>query len=140
MTKIKKIVLSAAASFFLLIPISPVYLSAEVCPPDRPACASEPTSTIGNGCAADKANPTHCLSHNPIINDLNIVVNVLSGLVGVVVVGSIILGGVQFIAAGDKADAVAGAKKRIINGFTALGAFLFIYTFLQWLIPGGVFK
>lgn len=79
------------------------------------------------------------LKDNPIIGDLNLITNVLAALVGVVVVGTIILGGVQFAAAGDKAEAISAAKQRIINGLTALAAFLFIYAFLQWLIPGGVF-
>lgn len=115
-----------------------------------PALASVPEGTgtggtstssdLGNGCASDSGSPTNCLSHNVIVTDLNTIVNVLAGLVGIVVVGTIIAGGVQYVAAGDKAEATAGAKKRIINGLTALGAFLFIYTFLQWLIPGGVFK
>lgn len=85
-------------------------------------------------------NSPGALKDNPIVGDLNTIVNVLAGLVGVVVVGSIILGGVQFTAAGDKAERVTAAKQRIINGLIALVAFLFIYSFLQWLIPGGVFQ
>lgn len=94
---------------------------------------------LGNDCP-DFANKTGVCSTNPIVGDLNTIVNVLAALVGVVVVGSIILGGIQFSAAGDKAEAVSAAKKRIINGLIALAAFLFIYTFLQWLIPGGIFQ
>lgn len=92
--------------------------------------------TLGNGC--DKK--LGICSDNPIVKDLNIIVGFLSGLVGVVVVGVIILGGIQYAMAGDKAEAVSAAKKRIINGLTALIAFLFIFAFLQWLIPGGIFK
>lgn len=84
-------------------------------------------------------NPV-ALKDNPIVGDLNTIVNVLAALVGVVVVGTIILGGVQFAAAGDKAERVSAAKQRIINGLTALAAFLFVYAFLQWLVPGGIFQ
>lgn len=79
------------------------------------------------------------LKNNPIVKDLNQVINFLSAAVGVVVVGTIILGGIQYTMAGDNASALGAAKQRIINGLTALIAFLFMYAFLQWLVPGGVF-
>jgi len=85
------------------------------------------------------AKPTD-LKDNPIVKNINNIVDVLAGLVGVVVVGTIILGGIQYAMAGDKAEAVGAAKQRIINGLIALVAFLFIFAFLQWLIPGGIFK
>jgi hypothetical protein len=59
--------------------------------------------------------------------------------VGVVVVGVIILGGIQYTMAGDNPQAVTAAKQRIINGLIALAAFLLMFAFLEWLIPGGIF-
>ncbi len=100
---------------------------------------------VGNGCASkpDKKLTTtdqqQCLKQTKLVDDINTIVNFLSGLVGVVVVGVIILGGIQYAMAGDKAEAVSAAKKRIVNGLIALIAFLFIFAFLQWLIPGGLF-
>ena len=88
---------------------------------------------------AASTNLNATLKQNPIIRDLQTIVNFLSAGVGVVVVGVIILGGIQYAAAGDKAEAVSAAKKRIINGLIALVAFLLTFAFLQWLIPGGVF-
>lgn len=76
---------------------------------------------------------------NPIVKDLNQAVNFLAALVGVVVVGTIILGGIQYTMAGDNPSALGAAKQRIINGLIALLAFLFMYAFLQWLVPGGAF-
>jgi len=87
-----------------------------------------------------KVNEQSKLSDNPIVKNINKIVGILAGLVGVVVVGTIILGGIQYATAGDKAEAVSAAKQRIINGLIALLAFLFIFAFLQWLVPGGVFK
>ncbi len=95
-------------------------------------------ASIGDGCAGNTADT--CLQKNPIVKDLNTIVNFLSALVGVVVVGVIILGGIQFATAGDKAEAVSAAKTRIVNGVIALVAYLFIFAFLQWLIPGGLFR
>lgn len=90
------------------------------------------------GSNTDCNNETGLCNKNPIVRNLNNIVRVLSALVGVVVVGNIILGGIQFAIAGDKADAVSAAKQRVVNGLIALVAFLFIFAFLQWLIPGGI--
>lgn len=112
----------------------------KVCKKDPAACHSGQRDPKDDSkCLALGSNRV-ALKDNPIVKDLNKIVGVLSGLVGVVVVGVIILGGIQYSIAGDKAEAVSAAKKRIINGVTALIAFLFIFAFLQWLIPGGVFK
>lgn len=80
------------------------------------------------------------LSKNPIVKDLNTIVNFLSAGVGIIVVIVIIIGGIQYAMAGDNAQAVSAAKQRIINGLIAILAFLFMFAFLQWLIPGGVFN
>lgn len=81
-----------------------------------------------------KVNP-----NNPIVKDLNQAITFLSAVVGIVVVGTIILGGIQYTMAGDNPQALSEAKQRITNGLIALLAFLFMYAFLQWLVPGGVF-
>ncbi|CAN5400391.1 hypothetical protein BH10PAT3_BH10PAT3_5520 [soil metagenome] len=74
-----------------------------------------------------------------IIKYLLIFINLLSALVGVVVVGSIIYGGIQYSSAGGDPQKVASAKKRILNALVALIAFIFMYAFLQYIVPGGVF-
>lgn len=80
------------------------------------------------------------LKKNPIVKDLNTIVNFLSAGVGIIVVIVIIVGGIQYSMAGDNPQAVAAARQRILNGLIALMAFLFMFAFLQWLIPGGVFN
>lgn len=82
---------------------------------------------------------------NPIVVNINIIVTFLSALVGVVIVGSLIWGGIQYATAGSdvagsgKPSQVAAAKQRITNSLIALLAYLLIFAFLQWLIPGGIF-
>lgn len=85
------------------------------------------------------ASPLQSLNSNPIIKDINSIVNFLSIGVGVVVIAMLILGGIQYSMAGDKPEAVNAAKQRLINASIALVAYLFIFAFLQWLIPGGIF-
>ncbi|HET7827353.1 MAG TPA: hypothetical protein VFK97_00600 [Candidatus Saccharimonadales bacterium] len=79
-----------------------------------------------------------CLKHNKIIVDLNYIIDFLSAGVGLVVVGSLILGGIQYTMAGGNPDAVGKAKHRITNALLALVVFIFIFAFLQWIIPGGL--
>lgn len=80
------------------------------------------------------------LKTNPIVVDINDFVKFLAAVVGIAVVGSIILGGIQYSSAGDNPQAVVAAKKRITDGLLALLAFLLTFAFLEWLIPGGVFS
>jgi hypothetical protein len=78
-------------------------------------------------------------SNNPLVKALQDIVNFLSAGVGIVVVAMIIVGGIQYSIAGDNQTKVADAKKRIYNAIIALVVFFFIFSFLQWLIPGGLF-
>jgi len=91
---------------------------------------------LGNDC--NGLTSSQCLKNNPITSNLNDAVNFLSAGVGIVVIGVIILGGIQYTLAGDNATATKAARQRIINGLIALFAFLFTYAFLQWIIPGGL--
>ena len=100
------------------------------------------TGSQKNSCqVCQTADPGKCLQGNVIIQDLNTIVKVLSGLVGVVVIAMIITGGIQYaLASGESAEAVSKAKQRIINSLLALFAFMFIFAFLHWTIPGGAFN
>ena len=142
--KLKVIIISFLFAIFLLPFTGLVSAETEPCPPDRPNCSPSSTSPPTGDPNCNKASPTsdslnQCLQGNPIVKDLNDIVTILSALVGVVVVGVIILGGMQYAMAGDKAEAVSAAKQRIINGLIALVAYLFIFAFLQWIVPGGIF-
>lgn len=78
-------------------------------------------------------------TENPIFTWLNLISNILAGIVGVGAILMVIWGGIQYITARDNAQAVQSAKEKIINVVIGLAAFIFLYAFLQWLIPGGIF-
>ncbi len=73
-----------------------------------------------------------------IIDYLVIFIQVLSGLVGLVIIGVMIIGGIQYSTARGNPQAVAAAIQRITNAVLALVVFLFAFALLQWLVPGGV--
>jgi mannose/fructose/N-acetylgalactosamine-specific phosphotransferase system component IID len=82
----------------------------------------------------------NCLQNNQIVKDLNTIVTILSGIVGIVVIGSLIFAGIRYSLAGDNSQEVSAAKQRIINSFIALVVYIAIFSILQWLIPGGLFS
>jgi type IV secretion system pilin len=106
---------------------------------NQAAATNQCSNTTTNG-VVDQAKVQGCLTQSPIVQDIQTIVNFLSAGVGVIVTGVIILGGIQYTLAGDNPQALKAARDRIVNGLIALFAFLFIFAFLQWLIPGGIFK
>ena len=87
-------------------------------------------------CATNNTNSAEC----KIFKDYLIpAINLLTGAVGILVAIMIIAGGIQYSASGGDAQGVNAAKKRIANAIFALLAFAFLWSFLQWIVPGGVF-
>ncbi len=79
------------------------------------------------------------LKDNPIIKWIEFFINVLS--VTILAGGSVMIAwaGIQYMSSRDNAQAVQAAKEKIWNVIFGLLAYFFLYTFIQWLIPGGVF-
>lgn len=71
-------------------------------------------------------------------NYVNPAVAFLAALAGVAVVISVIVGAIQYSSAGGDPSKVAAARNRIVESIVALLAFLFLYAFLNFLLPGGV--
>lgn len=112
---------------------------------DKAAKAKKDSNTTG-ACGADycpdeaaskSCNQDAC---DLISLYLNPAISVLSGVVALVVTGSIIMGGIQYSASEGDPQKAAKAKNRISNAIFALIAYLFLYAFLQFLVPGGVFN
>ena len=68
---------------------------------------------------------------------INPFIKFLSGAVGIVVTISIIAGAIQYSTAGGDSQKVSAARARIRNALVALVAYLFLWAFLEYLIPGG---
>ncbi len=65
-------------------------------------------------------------------------INILSGLVVLVAIASIIIAGIMYSSSGGDPQKTAKAKGRIINTLLVLLAYIFLYSFLQFIIPGGL--
>jgi hypothetical protein len=119
---------------------------------NEPSCASvacdknssvDHLDTCGDP-AVKGTNPDNvsCTKDNCNLIDkyINPAVNLLSVFVGLAVTISIVIGGIQYGASAGDPSAVSAAKNRIRNSIIALLAFIFLYAFLQFLVPGGIFK
>jgi hypothetical protein len=116
--------------------------------------ASDTTDAVRNSAYDSSLNPSqqeaqiqkdckvsvkNCIQKNPLIQDITAAINLLSALVGVIVIIMIIVGGIQYMTAGGNPQAVAAAKKRITNAVLSIVALIFMFSLLTWLIPGGIF-
>lgn len=70
---------------------------------------------------------------------LNMILLVVTTGVGIAAVGAIVYAGVLYITARDNAGQVSKAKTMIMNTVVGVVAYILMWAFLQWIIPGGVF-
>lgn len=109
-------------------------------PNDLPAREGGFTDRETYDCGADseQANSDQCLANNPITRNIELAINFVSAGIGIVVTIMMAIGGIQYASAGGNPQAVGAAKKKITNAIIALLAFIFLWAFLMWLVPGGV--
>jgi len=107
----------------------------------------DPTSNTdcSNGtCVDPAADPnTDCTKENGcdiIAKYVNPSINLLTMLFGLIAAASLIMGGIQYSASEGDPQKAAQAKNRITNTIIAIVAYFFLYSFLEFLIPGGIFN
>ena len=69
---------------------------------------------------------------------LNTILVVVTTGVGIAAVGSIVFAGILYITARDNAGQVSKAKTMIMNTVIGIIAYILMWAFLEWIIPGGV--
>ncbi len=107
-------------------------------------CNNAPTQTTGSGAPPALTVPcntskTDCPGGNCIIDDyVNPAIKALTATAGVIAVISLIIAGIQYSSAGGDPSKVGAAKNRIGKTIAAFLFFIFLYVFLNYIIPGGV--
>ncbi len=99
-------------------------------------CGEIPTSIISCGGKKNADN----LQDNGIWNLLLVALNIMTGLVGIAAIGGLIYGSILYASAQDNDSQVKKAKDTIGNVVIGIVAFALMYSFLQFIIPGGVFN
>jgi hypothetical protein len=93
-------------------------------------CGPTPT---GQGSNCDN---NHCDLINLYVNPA---IKLLSILVGLVVAASLVLAGIQYMTSTGDPQRISAAKTRITNTLLAFLAYAFLFAFLNFLVPGGLF-
>lgn len=102
------------------------------------ACKTE-TSIIPVDCDLDGDGKID-KDANPIWGLLLMVINILTAGIGIVAVGGIVYASILWTTAEDKNAQIVKSKETMFNVVLGLVAFALLWAFLQFLIPGGVFK
>lgn len=151
------ILLAPAVLLGALLLFSPTRASAEpTCTPEDMSgctdqnCSSQAGGTwdfdakkCGNGSFDPAASNNKCATLDKcdlVTKYINPFIQLLSALVGVAVVVSIIIGGIQYSSSAGDPQKASAAKARIRNAIIALIAFIFLYALLDFLMPGGLFN
>jgi hypothetical protein len=100
--------------------------------------------SIDIGCRGQSCTTTNgtkiCKNYSSILDATFAIIRFLSSGVGLVVIGSIILGGIQYSASRGDPKATAAAIGRIRSSVVALIIFIFGYAILNYIIPSGFFR
>ena len=126
MNKIKNVIIALS---LLLLPILVPVASVSA------ACG---TGGLSMPCPVEHSVYSGSIENNPIVQWIVFGINIMSALVGVGSIIMVIIGGIQYSAAGDNPQAVQAAKKKITNVLIGLAAFVSFYAMTNWLIPGGL--
>jgi hypothetical protein len=122
----------------------------------NPACeAGDATcSMCGNnpnaaGCPCAGANQTACSDNavncnfdgcDLIQKYINPAIDLASVSFGLLAAASLILGGINYASSEGDPQKASQAKNRLSKTIVAVVAYLFLYSFLQFIVPGGVFN
>lgn len=85
-------------------------------------------------CVANDLSSSNC----GIIKMIITITNIVAGIAALVIVGTLIWGGILYSSAGADPGKVQAAKSKLIAGMTALLLLVFGYAIVQWLTPGGI--
>ena len=94
----------------------------------------------GDSCVTGKTQGYCSKPHNGIIDLIFAIIRFLSNGVGIVVIASIVFGGIQYIASGGDPNNTNKAIGRIRSSIIALIIYIFAYAILNYLIPGAFFN
>lgn len=98
-----------------------------------------PKCTGGGSYQCADAKAPSCLANNPIVLWITFFINLVSVLILVGASAMLVYAGVEYISAADNPQRVQAAKQHIVNVVIGIVAYFFLFAFVQWLIPGGVF-
>ena len=101
-------------------------------------CAILPKELCDSATSEGTDKATGDVSKTGVFKLLTLVLNVLTGLVGVVAVGVFVYAGILYSSAGSDSNKVTQAKNLIAETTVGLLVYAVLFFVLNWLIPGGI--
>lgn len=144
---VRKVLLTA---LLLLAPIvaapAVTYAGSVLCPDGQTSvpqgqestCPHTTDKAIKGGNCTDATTGQVTSGCDLIKNYIQPFVDFLAAFVGIAVVISVVIGGIQYGSSAGDPQKVTAAKNRIRNSIIALITFIFLTTILNFLIPGGL--
>lgn len=80
------------------------------------------------------------LENNGIYGILLLVINILTGMIGVAAIGGVVYASILYASAGGGSEQIKKAKTMLINIGIGIIAYLLTYSLLNFIIPGGLFN
>lgn len=104
--------------------------------------AAPTVSAATSACKDLKTSIIECNTDggNPLMSILIQVINFLAVGVGIAVVGGIIWGGMIYATSNGDSGKTKQAITIIVNAIVGLLLFMFMYAFINYLVPGGLFN
>lgn len=142
--KIKQTIIALVMSIGISVALStlPVY-AADTCGPDKvvlqpgqSCCGGVVTSII----SCDQSGSGGTIEDTGVWGLLLLVINIMTAGVGVLAVGGIVYGSILYATATDSLDKRKKAKDTIFNVVVGIVAYALMYSFLNYIVPGGIFN
>lgn len=102
--------------------------------------AAQANQPLPKGCPTNANAKCTKDSCDLVAKYINPALEVVTAIFGLIVIASLIIGGIQYSSSAGDPQKVTEAKKRISNTLLALVCYLLLFSFLQFLIPGGLFN
>ncbi len=141
--KIKQILTIA----IVFLGIASFAISSPVLATSSEADNTSSTGSSKDGCENLTTNIINCegtgedgIEGTGLWNLLLTAINILSAGIGVAAVGGVVYAAVLYSSAGANADNIKKAKGMFVNIGIGIVAYLLMYSFLNYLIPGGLFN
>jgi|SRR5579884_2862703 len=136
----KKINIALASLLLFLAMLMPISTYAYTTPGSGGPAISGGASNPGAGYQDPAVKCTNYDNCDFIKKYINPFIDILSICFGLVAVISIIIGGINYSTSEGDPQKSSRAKSRIVNAIVAVVAYLFLYSFLQFIVPGGLFN
>lgn len=135
----KKVVLSAIAAVLMVLGLSGVATMSPAYA--KPICANGQPSTTDDmkGCPEWGTGAGSHLSQKGLMDSLQIVINVVVGVIGFIAVVMIIMGGISFATSQGDSSKVAKARNTILYGVVGLVVAMLAFAIVNFVLTN-VFK